>query len=121
MLDTGALVALERGRQGMRKVHRVALESGTSVVAITPVLAEWWRQGVREKERLKILRTLVLEPPDAYVARLAGAAVGRVGAGVVEALVMAAASRRGDLVYTSDVHDFERLAELFPTVQLERV
>jgi predicted nucleic acid-binding protein len=121
MLDTGALIALERGQLGIRRVHRLATECGYAIVATTPVVAEWWRQGKREKERLAILRTLVLEAPDGYVARLAGAAMGAIGAGVVDAIVMASASIRGDTVYTSDVPDFERLREVFPSVELERV
>jgi hypothetical protein len=121
MFDTGALVALERGQQGIRKVHRLAVDLGFPIVATTPVVAEWWRKGKREKERTAILRTLVLEAPDGYVARLAGAAIGRVAAGVVDALVMASASIRGDTVYTSDVADLERLRTVFSNVAIERV
>jgi len=121
MLDTGALVALERGQYSIRKVHRLAFELGYPIVAPTPVIAEWWRKGKREKDRMRILRTLVVEPPDGYVARLAGAAIGLVGAGVVDALVMASASLRGDTVYTSDMHDLVALRDVFPGVQLERV
>jgi len=119
VFDTGALIALERGRQHIRKVHRLAVEHGYPIVATTPVIAEWWRRGKREKERARILRTLVIEPPASHVARLAGEAIGIVSAGVVDALVMAAASLRSDLVYTSDMEDMERLLEVFPDVQLE--
>jgi predicted nucleic acid-binding protein len=121
MFDTGALIALERGQRAIRKVHRLATEYQYPMVATTPVVAEWWRRGRREKERLAILRTLLLEAPDGHVARLAGAAIGLVGAGVIDALVMASASIGGDTVYTSDVGDLERLREVFPNVQLERV
>jgi len=48
-------------------------------------------------------------------------AVGEVSAGVVDALVMAAASIRGDTVYTSELKDLERLREVFPQVRLARV
>ncbi|HEV3191229.1 MAG TPA: PIN domain-containing protein [Polyangiaceae bacterium] len=121
MLDTGALIALERGQHSIRRVHRLAFELGYPIVATTPVIAEWWRNGKREKERIRILRTLVVEPPDGYVARLAGAAIGLVAADVVDALVMASASLRGDTVYTCDMDDLARLRDVFPGVQLERV
>ena len=121
MFDTGALIALERGNQRIRKVHRLAVEHGYQLVAITPVITEWWRRGKREKERLQILRTLVLEPPDVHVARLGGEAIGVVQATVVDALVMAAASIRSDTVYTSDLGDLQRLLEVFPSVELEAV
>jgi predicted nucleic acid-binding protein len=121
MFDTGALIALERGDQQLRKVHRLATENGYQLVAITPVIAEWWRRGKREKERAGILRTLAVEPPDVHVARLAGEAIGLVQSTVVDALVMAAASIRSDTVYTSDLGDLEQLLEVFPMVDLAAV
>jgi predicted nucleic acid-binding protein len=121
MFDTGALIALERGDQQLRKVHRLATDHAYQIVGITPVIAEWWRRGKREKQRTQILRTLVIEPPDLHVARLAGEAIGLVKATVVDALVMAAASIRSDTVYTSDLGDLQRLLDVFPTVELEPV
>jgi predicted nucleic acid-binding protein len=121
MLDTGALIALERGDQRMRKIHRLAIAHGYSMAAITPVIAEWWRRGKREKQRAQLLRTLVIEPPDLRVAVLAGEALGLVEATLVDALVMAAASLRSDTVYTSDLGDLTRLLDVFPTVELEPV
>lgn len=121
MFDTGALIALERGDQQMIKTHRLAIKHDYPMVAITPVIAEWWRRGKREKERASLLRTLVIEPPDRHVARLAGEAIGAVQATVVDALVMAAASIRSDTVYTSDVGDLEQLLEVFPMVELAQV
>src|SRR5579872_7010852 len=114
VLDTGALIALERGQQSIRRVYRLALEEGYPLVTTTPVVAEWWRKGRREKARAEILRTLLLEPPDGHVARLAGGAIGLVAAGVVDALLMASASVRGDTVYTSDMTDMKRLQSVFP-------
>jgi predicted nucleic acid-binding protein len=121
IFDTGALIALERRRQRMCKIHRMAVEAGLDVVAPTPVIAEWWREGRGERERRRLLRTLLQEPPDGHVARLAGNAIGRVGASVVDALIMAAASVRSDTVYTSDVADLEQLLEVFPEVRIEPV
>jgi hypothetical protein len=71
MFDTGALIALERGQQSMRKVHRLAFEQGYQVVATTLSLPSGGAEEKREKERMKIIRTAMLEPPDGYVARLA--------------------------------------------------
>ncbi len=39
------------------------------------------------------------------------------GAPTIDAIVMASAARRGDLVYTSDVADLERLRKYFPSVR----
>lgn len=121
MLDTGALIGLERGQQSIARVHRLATEGGYPLVVTTPVVAEWWRRGRREKERARILRTLIVEAPDGHAARLAGAAIGLVGAGVVDALVMACASIHGNTVYTSDLEDLERLRGIFSNVALAHV
>jgi hypothetical protein len=121
MFDTGALIALERRHQRICKIHRMAVGSGFDVVAPTPVIAEWWREGRGEKERRRLLRTLLQEPPDGHVGRLAGCAIGRVGGSAVDALVMAAASIRSDTVYTSDVDDLERFVEVFPDVRVRSV
>ena len=119
--DTGALIGLERRRSHVRRVHQTALLEGIPIVVPSVVIAEWWRRGKREKERAQILRTLIVEPPSDHIARLAGIAVGLIGAGVVDAIVMASASMRGGLVYTSDVDDFERLTEIFRNVQVESI
>lgn len=119
--DTGALIALERRRPHVRRLHQTAVLEGIPVIVPSVVIAEWWRQGKREKERVQILRTLVVEPTDARLARLAGIAIGLVGSGVVDALVMASASLRGGLVYTSDPDDLDRLTEVFGNVSVEAI
>lgn len=119
--DTGALIGLERRRPNIRRVHQTALREGIAIVVPSVVIAEWWRRGKREKERAQILRTVTIEPPADYVARLAGIAVGLLGASVVDAIVMASASMRGGIVYTSDVDDLERLTEVFRNVYVEPV
>ncbi len=119
--DTGALIGLERRRPHLRRIHQTALLEGIPIVVPSVVIAEWWRRGKREKERAQILRTLVVEPPSDHVARLAGIAVGQIGAGVVDAIVMSSASIRGGFVYTSDVDDFERLAEIFRNVHVQAI
>lgn len=113
--DTGALIGLERRRHTIRKVFATAIEHGVPIVVPTVAIAEWWRRGVREKERTAILRAVRVEELGAYVARLAGIAVGLVpGAGTIDAIVMASASLRGDTVYTSDPDDLARLRDRVP-------
>ncbi len=108
--DTGALIGLERRHHAMRKVYDTAIATGFPITVPTVVIAEWWRAGLREKERAAWLRSMRVEPLTDYVARMAGAAVGLVReAGTVDAIVMASASLRGDTVYTADVADLTRL------------
>lgn len=113
--DTGALIGLERRRHAIRKVFATAIEHGVPIVVPTVVIAEWWRRGAREKERAEILRAVRIEALAVYIARLAGIAVGIVpGAGTIDAIVMASASLRGDIVYTSDPDDLVRLRDGVP-------
>jgi hypothetical protein len=116
-LDTGALIALERRRQRMARVYRVAVEDNVPLTVPAPVVVEWWRG--RSDAREAILRGLRVERLDGELAKLAGEALAAIPlATVVDAVVMASAARRGDLVYTSDPSDLGRLQTFFPTVRL---
>jgi predicted nucleic acid-binding protein len=123
--DTGALIALERSHHHMRKVVDAAVALDVRIVVPAVVVAEWWRAGVREKERARILRAFDVEPISEYVARLAGEALSSVsGAQTIDALLMASASLREDeVVYTSDPQDLEALragVPRFSRVAIER-
>lgn len=111
--DTGALIGLERVRHSMRKVYDTAVTNGVPITVSAAVVAEWWREGQREKERARILRSLVVEPVSALIARLAGVALTQVpSAQTIDAIVMASASQRmNEIVYTSDTNDLELLRD----------
>ena len=115
--DTGALISLERRRQRMARVYATAVADGVPVTVPAVVVAEWWRG--RTDVREMILRGLRVEDTTIALARLAGEALAAVPtAGAIDALVMASAARRGDVVYTSDFADLEKLQTYFPTVRL---
>ncbi len=116
-LDTGALIALERRKQRMARVYTTAVLDGVPVTVPTAVVAEWWRG--RSDVRERILGGVRLEALDVPTAKLVGEALGAVkDASVVDAIVMASASRRGDVVYTSDFDDLERLRGFFRGVRV---
>jgi predicted nucleic acid-binding protein len=115
--DTGALIALERRHQRIARVYRAAVSAGVPITVPAVVVAEWWRG--RSEAREIILRGVRVEPTTTDLARLAGEALAAVAsATTVDALVMASAARRGDIVYTSDVSDLQRLQSYFPAVTL---
>ncbi len=119
-LDTGALIALERRAGRMPKIWAVATAEDARITVPTVVVGEWWR-GQRGPIA-KILDAVEVEPLSLEIAKAAGAAMARVaGAGLADAIVMASAARRGDLVYTSDIEDLQRLQQPFPSVRLVRV
>lgn len=115
--DTGALIALERRRQRMARVYALAVADGLRVTVPAVVIAEWWRG--RAEAREVVLRAVRVEDITTRLARLAGEALAAVpGATAVDAIVMASAASRGDVVYTSDFDDLERLTSFFPAVRV---
>lgn len=116
-LDTGALIALERGKQRMKDIVDAAIHRGQRVTVPADVIGEWWRG--RTDIRESILAFVEVEPLSAGLAKIAGEALGAVsGATLVDAVVMASAASRDDLVYTSDVEDLQRLRQRFPAVRV---
>jgi len=114
--DTGALIALERADQRMRVVLRLARADSIPIVVPTVVLGEWWRG--RSKVRETILAAVQIEPLNEGLAKIAGEALAKVrGATFVDAVVMASAASRGDVVYTSDSGDLDRLWSHFASVR----
>jgi hypothetical protein len=101
----------------MARVYAAAVADGLPVTVPAVVIAEWWRG--RSDARELILRGVRVESTTPDVARLAGEALAVVpGASAIDAIVMASAARRGDLVYTSDFGDLDSLRTFFPTVRL---
>ena len=115
--DTGALIALERHGQRARKIVERATELKIRITVPAAVVSEWWRGRTDSRDR--IVSAVRVEPLSESLAKLAGEALAAVkGATTVDAIVMASAAQRGDIVYTSDVADFERLAGYFRAVRV---
>jgi predicted nucleic acid-binding protein len=118
--DTGALIALERRGARMGKVLYEARERRMRITVPAPVLAEWWRGTSRRRDDIR--ECFDVEPLEENVARLAGEALAALPrATVIDALVVASASLRGDVVYTSDVDDLMVLQSFFPSVRVLHV
>lgn len=117
--DTGALIALERRRQRMKEIVERALAKDQRITVPADVIVEWWRG--RTDLRDSILEAVDIEPLSVALAKRAGEALAAVTeATVVDAVVMASAASRGDIVYSSDVEDLERLRRHFPGVRVLR-
>lgn len=115
--DTGALIALERRKLRMRQVFERARERDQIITVPADVVAEWWRGPT--DVRKAILDSVDVEPLSLDLAKIAGQALGAVpGATLVDAIVVASAASRGDVIYSSDVHDLERLRRVFPSVRI---
>jgi predicted nucleic acid-binding protein len=124
-LDTGALVALEhRSRRALALVE-AARRAGVTITVPAHVVAEWWR-GQRGPRR-RLLESFEVEPFEADLARVARAALARIGISaprpgrMADALVMASAASRGDVVLTAHGKDLGALGAIFPMVRVIRL
>jgi hypothetical protein len=88
----------------------------------SPVRGGRWRFRSRSRSRSRagaIVDAVRIEPLSGRVAKLAGEALASVrGSAAVDAIVMASAAQRGDIVYTSDVDDLQKLAGHFRGVRV---
>src|SRR5262249_13397422 len=115
--DTGMLIALERRARRAWHIYREARNRKVPITVPTVVLAEWWRGRTRVREHVQ--SGLLAEVLSASLARVAGEALAKVkDSTAIDAIVMASAASRGDVVYTSDFADLERLCAYFPGVRV---
>jgi hypothetical protein len=108
--DTGALLAAESDRRELWALHARSLQRGERPVVPAAVLAQAWRGGP-QAALSRLLHGCVVEDLDEPRARAAGIVCARSGTrDIVDAIVVAGALARADLVVTSDAGDLERLA-----------
>jgi predicted nucleic acid-binding protein len=119
--DTGVLIALERRDDRVRAFLGAIHASGGRITVPTAVVSEWWR-GQRGPAA-RILDGVVVEPLSRPLAMIVGETLGAVrGATLVDAIVVASAARRGDLVLTSELGDLSRIRDAaFPSVRLKAI
>ena len=114
VLDTGALIALDRNDRTVWAILRVAADAGKTVHLPAGVIAQAWRDGRRQVLLVRALRHCHEVPLDGPLARAAGLLCGQASTSDVidasVALAVAGASRHGDVaVLTSDHADLHHL------------
>jgi predicted nucleic acid-binding protein len=103
----------------MKEIVEHALARDQPITVPADVVGEWWRG--RTDLRISILESVDIEPLTEMLAKRAGEALAAVsGATLIDAVVMASAASRGDIVYSSDVDDLARLGRYFPGVRVLR-
>jgi hypothetical protein len=101
----------------MRKVLESAKARDQRITVPAGVVAEWWRGRTDLGDA--ILSSVNVEPLDESLAKFVGIVLGAVvDATLVDAIVMASAASRGDVVYTTDIEDLEKLRQHFPSVRV---
>jgi rRNA-processing protein FCF1 len=121
VLDTGALIAFERGDGHMRALVREALKSRARLVIPAGVLGQAWRGAARQGPLRALVKgpTTVVPALDQVLAEAAGLLCGRAGTSdVIDASVVLVARRERAIVVTSDMDD---LRHLDPGLPLERI
>ncbi len=121
-LDSGALIAVERGDRPTVRFIEAMLRRGRHVTVPAPVLTEVWRGSPQQHHVSRLLAGCSIEPLDERLARAAGELLGRTGTDdPVDAIVAQSAARRGDVVLTSDPDDLQRLADDLGTIRVRGV
>lgn len=107
-LDTGALLAVERGSTRMTALLQQITERGASISVPVGVVAQAWREGARQARLARLLSAAETDivPLTAATARAVGAVCGHTGVDdVVDVSVVLCARERGDTIVTSDPAD----------------
>jgi predicted nucleic acid-binding protein len=119
VLDTGALIVADRGKERAARFLRLAHIGRARLVVPLPVIAEWWRGRTGLRDAILGATSVVASVAAAKAAGLALARIRNVdGRMTVDAIVMATAALLDAVVITGDVADFDRLAAHFPGVTL---
>ncbi|WP_167145442.1 PIN domain-containing protein [Actinomyces sp. ZJ308] len=120
-LDTGALLALERGDSRVRALLRRALEADLPLSVPAGVVAQAWRGGPRQARVARLLsdpRVRVMSL-DEMTARAVGLLCGRTGhRDVVDVHVVLVAQEQGYTVVTSDPGDLSTVHPGLPLIEV---
>jgi hypothetical protein len=120
VLDTGGLIALDRGDKRMIALLRRALAQGRAFRVPAGVVGQAWRDGRVQVTLARFLRSEEVEiiPLDEQLARACGELCGAINASdIIDASVVILARERRDPIVTSDPNDLRRLdpaAEIIP-------
>ena len=120
-LDTGALIALDRGDQRMIALLRQALARGFAFRVPSGVLGQAWRDGRVQVTLGRFLRSEEVEiiPLDAPLARACGELCGATNTSdIIDASVVILARERQDPIVTSDPSDLRRLDPAAPIIAI---
>jgi len=118
-LDSGALIALDRGDRSVAVLLRRALERELEIVVPAGVVAEAWRDGRKQARLARFLGAsrVQIEALDDRRARAAGQLCGASKTrDIVDASVVLCARNHAHAVLTSDAADLRRLAAELPLI-----
>lgn len=109
ILDSGALIAIERGDRHVGAILHEAASAGIDALTSTACLAEVWRDPARQARLARALRGIVEVPLDSNAARGCGMLLARMRASDIADAAVALIVRHADTVLTSDPDDIRTL------------
>ena len=120
-LDTGALIALDRGDKCMIALLHQVLAQGCTFRVPAGVVGRAWRNGRVQVTLARFLRAEEVEivPLDDQLARSCGELCGATNTSdIIDASVVILARERRVTIVTSDPHDLRRLDPAAPVVSV---
>jgi hypothetical protein len=110
VLDSGALIALERNSRSMWTLFKLAQGSGIPMVTHGGVVGQAWRgKGPRQALLARALAGTDVRPLDDGLGRAAGELLARGRSRDVIDAALVVLARDGDRIVTSDLEDLEPL------------
>ena len=111
VLDSGALIALERGDRPMWRRLKSATRAGVVPVTHGGVVGQVWRgRGPRQARLTQVLANVDVRPLDESLGRSAGALLGATRRQDVIDAALVLLAQDGDRIVTSDPEDIAELA-----------
>ena len=111
VLDSGALIALERGDRPMWRRLKSATRAGVVPVTHGGVVGQVWRgRGSRQARLAQALTNIDVRPLDEALGRSAGSLLGATRRQDVIDAALVLLAQDGDRIVTSDPDDIAKLA-----------
>ncbi|HEX6327454.1 MAG TPA: hypothetical protein VFZ72_12865 [Jiangellaceae bacterium] len=109
ILDSGALVAIDRRDRRVGAMLRVYQQAGVPVLTSNAVVAQVWRNGARQANLARTLRGVRTEAIDDNCDKAVGSLLGEAGTSDVVDGHVALLAASGDAALTNDPHDLAHL------------
>lgn len=114
VLDTGALVGVDRSDRAVIAKLRVAQEGGLDLRSTGVVIAEaWCDDSGRQANLARLLKAVDVHPVDEQLGRRAGVLLGKAGVRDAADATVVAIAATGDRILTSDPVDIRKLVTAY--------
>jgi hypothetical protein len=109
VLDSGALIAIDRGDRRIGAVLHEASRHGIEAVTSSACVAETWRDPARQARLARALAGIIERSLDPYAARQCGMLLARARTSDIADAAVALLASNDAVVITSDAGDIGRL------------